>query len=69
MAMLWLVHSAGLVLTVATVHSHSNNKRNHTMNDHDTHTGGDHNSALDAFAAVALILIAVATAVFWVSQH
>jgi hypothetical protein len=39
------------------------------MDDHETHTGGDENSGLDAFAAVALILIAVATAVFWVSQH
>ncbi len=29
--------------------------------------GGDADSRVDAFAAVALILIAVATAVFWVS--
>lgn len=39
------------------------------MQDHDTHTGGDHNSGLDAFAAVAMILIAVVAAIFWVSQH
>ena len=39
------------------------------MQDQETHVGGDHNSALDAFAAVALILIAVAAAVFWISQH
>lgn len=39
------------------------------MKEHDVHTGGGPNSGLDAFAAVALILIAVATAVFWVSQH
>ena len=39
------------------------------MDNRDIHTGGDENSGLDAFAAVALILIAVAAAVFWVSQH
>lgn len=39
------------------------------MSENDIHTGGDHNSGLDAFAAVALILIAVAAAVFWISQH
>ncbi|SFQ67513.1 hypothetical protein SAMN05216578_10245 [Halopseudomonas formosensis] len=39
------------------------------MQEQDTHTGGGPDSGLDAFAAVALILIAVATAVFWVSQH
>lgn len=39
------------------------------MQDHDSHSGGDLDSGLDAFAAVALILIAVVTAVFWVSQH
>lgn len=39
------------------------------MQDHETHHGGDADSGLDAFAAIALILIAVATAVFWVSQH
>lgn len=39
------------------------------MQDHETHRGGDHNSGLDAFAAVALILIAVIAAVVWISQH
>lgn len=39
------------------------------MQDQETHVGGDHNSGLDAFAAVAMILIAVAVAVFWISQH
>ena len=39
------------------------------MDHDDIHTGGEENSALDAFAAVALILIAVAAAVFWISQH
>ncbi len=39
------------------------------MQDQETHTGGDSHSGLDAFAAVALIFIAVATAVFWVSQQ
>lgn len=32
-------------------------------------SGSNTDSHLDAFAAVALILIAVATAVFWVSSH
>lgn len=39
------------------------------MSDDEIHTGGDHNSGLDAFAAITLILIAVLTVVFWVSQH
>lgn len=39
------------------------------MSDDEIHTGGDQNSGLDAFAAVTLILIAVLTVVFWVSQH
>src|SRR5690554_569107 len=64
-----LVYCEGLVFTVSAVHSHINNKRNCTMEDQETHVGGDHNSGLDALAAVALILIAVAAAVFWISQH
>lgn len=39
------------------------------MQDDEVHTGGDPNSGLDAFAAVALILIAVISAAFWISQH
>lgn len=39
------------------------------MQDNESHTGSDHNSGLDAFAAVALILIAVIAAAFWISQH
>lgn len=62
-------HFAGLVLTVGAVHSNSNKKRNRTMQDHETQRGGDENSRLDAFAAVALILLAVITAVVWISQH
>ena len=69
MSLIEFAHSAGLVLTVGADHSNSNKKRNRTMQDHETHRGGDHNSGLDAFAAVALILIAVIAAVVWVSQH
>lgn len=40
------------------------------MNEHEMQDSGNNaDSYLDAFAAIALILIAVATAVFWVSQH
>ncbi len=39
------------------------------MNDHETHQQQDPDSYLDAFAAVALILIAVVAAVFWISQQ
>lgn len=39
------------------------------MHDDESHSSSDHNSGLDAFAAVALILIAVVSAAFWVSQH
>lgn len=39
------------------------------MQDNESHTSRDHNSGLDAFAAVALIFIAVAAAAFWISQH
>ena len=39
------------------------------MNDQETHHQHDADSHLDAFAAVALILIAVVAAVFWVSQQ
>lgn len=38
-----------------------------TNNTPHSDTGSD--SKLDAFAAVAFILIAVSTAVFWLSQH
>lgn len=63
------MHLAGLGLTVPAVHSHFKNNRNPIMSDDEIHTGGDHNSGLDAFAAITLILIAVLTVVFWVSQH
>lgn len=40
------------------------------MNEHEMQeTGKNTDSHLDAFAAVALILIAVLTAVFWISQR
>ena len=39
------------------------------MNDHETDQQHDSDSYLDAFAAVALILIAVIAAVFWISQQ
>ena len=39
------------------------------MNDHEIQESSNPDSHLDAFAAVALILIAVIAAVFWVSQH
>lgn len=39
------------------------------MQDHDTQDTGDQNSGLDAFAAVALICIAVVAAVVWLSQQ
>lgn len=38
------------------------------MSEHEMHDNTDSDSHLDAFAAVALIMIAVITAVFWVSQ-
>lgn len=37
------------------------------MNDHDLQDDPHQDSGLDAFAAVMLILLTVATAVFWVS--
>lgn len=37
------------------------------MNDHDLQNNPQQDSWLDAFAAVVLILLAVSTAVFWVS--
>jgi len=37
------------------------------MNDHDLQNNSQQDSRLDAFAAVVLILLAVSTAVFWVS--
>jgi len=37
------------------------------MNDHDLQNDPQQDSRLDAFAAVVLILLAVSTAVFWVS--
>ena len=39
------------------------------MQDDESHSSSDHNSGLDACAAVALSLIAVVSAAFWVSQH
>lgn len=39
------------------------------MNDHDLQDTDNSDSHLDAFAAVAFILIAVLAAVFWVSQQ
>lgn len=39
------------------------------MTDKNTHPDSSSDSRLDAFAAVSFILIAVLTAVFWVSQH
>tara|TARA_R110000764_G_scaffold85085_1_gene165744 strand:+ start:38 stop:166 length:129 start_codon:yes stop_codon:yes gene_type:complete len=39
----------------------------HPMNDHDLQNNAQEQSRLDAFAAVMLIMLAVATAVFWVS--
>ncbi|KKN99489.1 hypothetical protein LCGC14_0135800 [marine sediment metagenome] len=39
------------------------------MNDHDLQNTSQQDSRLDAFAAVTLIFLAVATAVFWVSGH
>ena len=45
-------------------------RKDMAMNEHEMQDSGNNaDSYLDAFAAVALILIAVATAVFWVSQH
>jgi|TARA_R110000751_G_scaffold80037_4_gene161341 hypothetical protein len=41
----------------------------HRMNDHDLQNTSQQDSRLDAFAAVTLIFLAVATAVFWVSGH
>lgn len=39
------------------------------MNDQDLHNTDHSDSHLDAFAAVAFILLAVLAAVFWVSQQ
>ncbi len=39
------------------------------MIDNKPHSDTSSDSGLDAFAAVSLILIAVLTAVFWISQH
>lgn len=39
------------------------------MNEQETHQQHDADSHLDAFAAVALILILVVAAVFWISQQ
>ena len=39
------------------------------MNEQDTHHQHHADSHLDAFAAVALILIVVVAAVFWISQQ
>ena len=39
------------------------------MQQDEIHTGAGPDSALDSIAAVTLILLAVATAVFWVSTR